>query len=577
MKQTPKMAGGIVAAISAIGALQIACVSILLYSMSRCSLLLLAGLILLLPALTQLILLLPRLAAAKKLPALEETADRKAKLLHWIGLLGYKLKNGYKKIRTVLILVLLGIAALGCHSVFWTVRPQTQEVLGYHLPVIFGVLFALSIVLEKWCAHATDEQDTYYAAILKGLRSAFFLFRWVCAAIVVTLMLKLLGLYDAKAIAQTVLTVLFVYETAIFAFCAIVRVIRKEMDTKPEFLVSLQGMGNDKNILDYLEENTGITMRSLWSMHLVKKVLPLAIFSILVLLWLSTGIVQIQPHQEGVLFRLGKMQEETLQPGIHLTLPKPFDQVELHNTKAIRKVAIGYVPEGEQDNLWTEAHGGEEYRLLLGGGEEIVSINLIVQYRIKDLKTYVKSLSSPEALLQAQAYEIVTQRTIATDLDSLLSIDREAFAESFRRELEEKLDDRKTGLEVVNVVLESIHPPVEIADVYQDIISAELQGEKIIITAQSDAEVAIKLAEIEKLQNVGTARIRYENQVGEATAAVADFMASVEADKSNRDSYRYYKYISALTESYNNAKLVIVGDGVDSKHLYIGSITEPEQ
>ncbi len=581
MKQTSngptKMAGGIVAAISAICALQLAFVAIFLYSLCNCSLLLTAGLVLLLPVLLQLVLLLPKGTLSDAPMPLAEDAGRKAKAQHFFKKLGRNLKNGYCKIRKYLVLTLIGAAAVGCHVVFWTTKTVSAEALGYYVPVIFGILFALSVVLEKWCSHSKDEQDAYTASVLKGLNGALYVFRWVCVVIIAAVILKLLGIYDASAIALVVLQVLFVYESAMLAFCVAVRVIRKEMDTKPELLVSLQGMGKDKNILTYLEENTGITMRSLWSMQLVKKVLPIALFGIFMVLWLSTGIVQIETNQEGALYRLGKMQDETLKPGIHLTLPAPFDQVEVYDTNSIKKVAIGYIPEGEQDNLWTRAHGGEEYRLLLGGGEEIVSINLIVQYRIKDLSTYIKSLASPEDLLQARAYEIVTQRTISTNLDTLLSTDREAFAESFRQELEEKLDAYETGLEIVNVVLESIHPPVEIAAAYQDIISAELEGEQMIISAQGTAEVAKKSAEIKKEQEIGTARIMYENQVGEATATVAEFMAYVQADKADRDAFRYYKYITALTESYGSAKLVIVGEGVDTKNLYIGSLPATTQ
>lgn len=581
MTQTPnlanksaKMAGGIVAAIIAICALQLTFAAFFLYSFCRCDLLILAGLTLLLPTVMQLILLLPRGSFSDALPPLEETADKKARRQYALANFSRNLKNGYRKIRNGLVAVLLGAAAIGCHLYFWSAAAQGKETLGYHVPVIFAVFFALSVVLEKWCDQAAEEQDAYYVAILKGLQGAFFVFRWVCLAIIATLTLKLLGLYDASSLCRLVLRILFIYETAMLVFCAIVRIIRKELDIKPELLVSFHAMGEDKNILSYLEENTGITMRSLWSMRLIKKTFPFAIFGILVALWLSTSIVQIETNQEGALYRFGKMQNKTLKPGIHLVFPAPIDQVEVYDTNSIQKIAIGYIPEGEQDNLWTEAHGGEEYRLLLGGGEEIVSINLIVQYRIKNLPAYLKSLSSPESLLQAQAYEIVTQRTIATDLNSLLSADRKAFAESFREELAENLDTYETGLEIVNVVLESIHPPVEIADIYQDIISAELQGEKTIIAAQSEADVAQKTAEIAKLQAIGSARISYENQVGEATAAVAEFMASVQADKNDRDAYRYYKYISALTNSYNNAKLVIVGEGIDSKNLYIGSLTE---
>jgi len=53
---------------------------------------------------------------------------------------------------------------------------------------------------------------------------------------------------------------------------------------------------------------------------------------------------------------------------------------------------------------------------------------------------------------------------------------------------------------------------------------------------------------------------------------VAEFMAGVDAYEAYPNSYRFYKYMNMITQAYNGAKLVIVGEGVDAGKLYIGSI-----
>jgi len=54
---------------------------------------------------------------------------------------------------------------------------------------------------------------------------------------------------------------------------------------------------------------------------------------------------------------------------------------------------------------------------------------------------------------------------------------------------------------------------------------------------------------------------------------IAEFLASVEADKAYPDDYRYYKYMQAISQAYSGAKIVIVGNGVNEENIYIGSIT----
>lgn len=544
--------------------------------------LLLAGLIQALPAVVQLSLLLPVWKAKPQEQSREEDEEQEApakkllrKLKNWV----VRHKSDLPKLRKLIICVAVIAAIVVTHLIFWKVGVKPVKGLGYHLPVVLVVLFIGSMILEKWCRLSIREDgDTYANALLRSLRSALAVGRIVQLLTAITLTVQLLGFYDATAILKVLLGIVFVYESLFIAFSLAVRVIRHELDTAPEFLIALPGMSkSNMGVIKYLEENTGITMRALWSMQLVKKVVPAALLGIVLLIWLSTGLVQIEAHQEGALYRLGKLQSKSLQPGIHLTLPWPFDKVEVYNTKTLNKLTIGYIPTGEQDNIWTQEHGGEEYRLLLGNGDELISINLEIEYRINDLYSYIGNAASPEALLQAEAYEIITNRTISSNLEMMLSTDREVFSESFKQELTEHMKHHNTGLEVVNVVLESIHPPVEVADVYQNLIGASIDAEHIIILAKNEANAQIMQAKNEQTAKVGDAYVQKYQSIAAAEASVAEFMAGVAAYEAYPAAYRYYKYMNTLTQVYSQAKLIIVGEGVDAGKLYVGNLNPQEK
>ena len=517
------------------------------------------GLTGLLPGMIQTALLLP-------LAQLGEVPEGK-----WKKFL-YRLKGFYCRSRTALLLLAAVAAGIGT-LLLWRLAPTGEAKLGYYIPVIVAVVFVICVAVEKWCEHVAEE--TAAGARLRGIASGFFMLRITSISVILASVLRLTGFFDADAIVAIVLALVLCYEALIMGFSLTVRLLRKELDTKPEILCRLTGMGKDKNILTYLEENTGITMRSLWSLQLIKKLLPGAILGVVLLLWLASCFVQIGPNQEGVLFRLGKMLPETLQPGLHMTLPWPFDRVDVYNTRSLEKVTIGYVSQGDQDNIWTKDHGGEEYLLLLGDGNEMVAINLEIQYRINDLVSYIRSGAQPVSILQAQAYEIITERTIVTDLDTLLSTDREVFSETFREELSERMKPYNTGLTVVDVVLESIHPPVNVADVYQALISAEIEAAYTLINAQNTSYQHVNGAQREKTETVSKALVEKAEKIAQAQAAVTEFMAAAEADETYRSEYRFFKYLNALTESYNGTKLIIVGEGVDSSKLVIGAMPAP--
>ena len=521
----------------------------------------LLGLVGLLPGILQLLLLLPALSHR------DPPEEGKVKLFF------YRLRLWYQKARTPLIALLALAAGFGC-LLLWRQPFTGAPQLGYQIPVITAAVFVLCAAMEKWCEYWSS--DTATGTRLIGIASGFFMLRMACIGVIVASLLKLIGLFDADPVLRVVLTLVLCYEALSLAFSLAIRLLHKDLDSKPELLCRLSGMGKDKNILSYLEENTGITMRSLWSLQLIKNLLPGAALAVVLLLWLTTCFVQIGSYQEGALFRLGKIQESTLQPGLHMTLPWPFDQVDIYNTRSLNKFSIGYVSQGDQDNIWTGDHGGEEYLLLLGDGNEMVAINLEIQYKIDDLLSYIRSSTQPEAILQAQAYEIVTSRTIGTDLDTMLSTDREAFSHTFRQELIDRLAPYSTGLTVVDVVLESIHPPVDVADVYQDLISAEIDAEFTLINAQNTSYRQVSAAEKERTQTVGAAKAAQHEAIANAKAAVTEFMAAANADSAHRDAYRFYKYITALTESYQGTRLIIVGSDVDSSKLVIGALPAPQ-
>lgn len=444
----------------------------------------------------------------------------------------------------------------------------------YAYAVLLIALFLVFIVLDKWILH--NENANEYAVALGGnVRSILALARLALILIIPATFIKLLGFYELQKYVVIAIAIVFYWTSLITLLSYVARAIRHELASCPDIRIPTLfsgGSGHDMGILSYLEENTGITMRGLWSVKLMGKLIAPSLIAIFLLFWISTGIVEIGSGQAGALYNFGRLANEPLDPGIHLTLPWPFGKTVIYNTEEVSSITIGYRSDTSSDNVWTQTHGSEEYELLLGGGEELVSINLCIEYRIDDLNEYLINCANPVAILEACAYELVADKTIVTDLNTLLSVDREAFATDFKNDLVEKIDDRNTGLEIVSVVLESIHPPLGIADIYQRLVSAEIEAQTRIMYAQTVASVRVCEAESNYNSTVSTATAEKLNKIAAAEAEVAEFMASVAADGENSDSYRYYKYLNALINYYESAKLVIVSSDVDQSRIVDNTI-----
>ena len=442
--------------------------------------------------------------------------------------------------------------------------------------VFLIILFVVITILERLCKHSKDN-TRFVSAILSNCRVFFTILSVQTVLAAVCVIVEVLQLVNIQKYIGYIYTGIFFYYVAFVTLSLLIILMRKELAVAPYIHVPVPFVkreidGQEKSFVEYLEENTGITLRSLWSIKYIRDITPAVVFLIAVLLWLSTCIIQVETNQQAAVYRIGNLQEKILKPGLHLTLPYPFDKVEIYDTETVNKTTIGYKATENSDNIWTEGHQGEEYKLLLGGGDEVVSINLRLEYKISDLKQYLTTATSPEFMMQALAYELVTDQTIATDLSSLMSADRDAFSENFQKELAKMMEEKNLGLEVVAVILESIHPPVEIAWVYQELISAGINAEKYLVNAQDVAAVTIAQAETTHDTTVGGAQVSYEEKVAAAKASVTEFMASVEAYNASSDAYKYQKYLAAVRKAYGNANLVILGEGVDQSAIYFGNI-----
>ena len=545
----------------------------------------LLGLMLLLPSAVNLSLLLLRIPVKekeRKAAAVEEENAEPPKLikriLSAIGgfFVGIARKIGAGGVRKALRYVSYFAAAASFIVIqyFFAISLKASTSLystSYAYAVLLIGIFLIFIVLDKWILH-NEDADEYSAALGGNVRSILAVGRLALILIIPAIFIKLLGFYELQKYAVIALAIIFYWSSLVTLLSYIARAIRHELATSPDIRIPTLfsgGSGHDMGILSYLEENTGITMRGLWSVKLMGKLIAPSLIAIFLLFWISTGIVEIGSGQAGALYNFGKLSSVPLEPGLHLTLPWPFGKTVIYNTDEVSSITIGYRSDTSSDNVWTQTHGSEEYELLLGGGEELVSINLCIEYKISDLNDYLVNCANPVAILEASAYELVADKTIVTDLNTLLSVDREAFAADFKTDLIEKISVRNMGLEIVSVVLESIHPPLGIADIYQRLVSAEIEAQTRIMNAKASAIVKICEAESNYASTVSTATAEQLSKIAEAQSEVAVFMASVAADNEYRDAYRYYKYMNAVIKYYENGKIVILGSGVDDSRIVI--------
>jgi len=154
---------------------------------------------------------------------------------------------------------------------------------------------------------------------------------------------------------------------------------------------------------------------------------------------------------------------------------------------------------------------------MLTGDHNVVDMSTVVQYRIKDMVKYLFKTDSPTTLLRA-ATESVIRRTVSEEkVDILLSEDRAPLEMKIKSALQDLLDKYDIGIEVMNVGIQELHPPIEVVPAFRAVAAAcedkeryineaESYYNKVISRARADAERIIREAEAYKMASINRAR-----------------------------------------------------------------------
>jgi membrane protease subunit HflK len=231
----------------------------------------------------------------------------------------------------------------------------------------------------------------------------------------------------------------------------------------------------------------------------------------------------------GVLVQQGAFAPKARPPGLHLHAPWPWARLVVVPTERIREVSLGFERDLAGPVLWTEKHFEGEQNLLVGQGEELLTINVPVHYRVRDAVAFLSRAGDPAAALEALGYRELLALTASHTAFGFMTTDRGEITAKLQAGLQAAVDRLGFGLEIVFVGLKDVHPPVPVAPAYQEVISAEEQRAALADNARTYAVQATAAAHVSvtqiRLQAQSAATERRSRAAGEAARFLAPLAA----------------------------------------------------
>jgi membrane protease subunit HflK len=170
--------------------------------------------------------------------------------------------------------------------------------------------------------------------------------------------------------------------------------------------------------------------------------------------------VSVQPNQRGVVLRFGELNR-TLTPGLKFRWPYPIEQVYLPAVTNVNREEIG-MRTASSANFF--GNGGadmqvrdvEEESLMLTGDENIVDVDFVVLWRIKDAANYLFNIQNPEGGVKDVAESAMREIVGQNNIHPILTRSRRETEESVQALMQATLDSYSAGVEITQVQLQKV-------------------------------------------------------------------------------------------------------------------------
>ncbi|MCU0587199.1 MAG: FtsH protease activity modulator HflK [Syntrophobacteraceae bacterium] len=278
------------------------------------------------------------------------------------------------------------------------------------------------------------------------------------------------------------------------------------------------------------------------------------------LLWLATGIYIVSPGEQGVVRMFGR-HYDTTDPGLNYRLPWPIQTVDVVNVASIRRTEVGFrTTSGRPVAMLEES-------LMLTKDENIVDVQVLIQYRVKDASAYLFKVQRPDEVL-ASAAEVALRSSVGRmRIDDVITERRAEVQTETQAFLERLLDSYQTGIQVTDVRLQVADAPQQVRDAFHEVVRAREDRERLVNEAQAYMEDILPRARGVSRQIQEESIAYREERVRRARGEASRFSQVIEEYRRAPDVTRERMYIESLEEILAKPGKVIMSRGAENSVL----------
>lgn len=269
----------------------------------------------------------------------------------------------------------------------------------------------------------------------------------------------------------------------------------------------------------------------------------------LVAIYLGSGLTRVAPHEDALVYRLGRLQREVHPPGLLFALPPPLDRVvkipartqhELfliawspdENSAAPAAPGFNPAPLAVLPGAIPAAPAGRGLHPVydgytLTGDANLVQARFTARYRIADPLAYVAAApaAAAVALIDSALYAAAAQTLAVMKIDDALGSGLESLRTRVRDLAQRRLDSLRLGVELVAFEVNALTPPLAAAPAFAEVTNAQVEARTTLEQARTYRAQTLPRAEGEAYRTRQQAEADAKQLSVRAAGEAASFLA----------------------------------------------------
>ena len=290
---------------------------------------------------------------------------------------------------------------------------------------------------------------------------------------------------------------------------------------------------------------------------------------VIAIVWAGTGFYTVGPDEQAVLRFFGK-KSGTASGGLHWYYPAPIGKRNVVAVTTTRRLELGFRSGADG---FTVAQSVTNESLMITKDVNIVDVQAVVQYKISNLTDFLFNVDDPGdadrgipagqpdgRTLRDIAESALRQVVGSRNIDDVLTTEKEQVQTEVLLIMRQLAKDYEVGIDVLQVLLQNVNPPLEVQSAFEDVVRAREDKERLINLAEAYEASEIPKATGEAAKVTEAAEGFKTGRIARAQGEADGFEAILEGYLLSPDVTRQRLYLEAMEEVLPGVTKFILSD-----------------